>query len=361
MALSTQSVIASLMEKFGNGNGDIVGMSQDELVRAFQQVDATPKSRKTRKSKDLNAPKRPTSAYLIWLNENRSQITEEHCAHLSGRDKVKETSRTAGRLWKEMTEENKAPYVEKFKKEQIRYASEKEGYVPSTPKIQYDVNDFPEAPEGWSGPFQMKYLSKIVRGDDDKIVPIFKVFAEAVEFANQLPKDACGGITKTARGYQLRVGSELVTNPPEHARTGLASWVKGEPAVPANSDKLVKKVTFAEDTDSDSESQAPVKRGRGRPKGSKNKAKATESTEQPIVDEPAPAKRGRGRPKGSKNKAKSPTPEAVSQPNASFEEITLDIGEGDMTYMLNTETRELYEVESGEKIGEIDEHNNLLE
>ena len=82
-------------------------------------------------------------------------------------------------------------------------------------------------------------------------------------------------------------------------------------------------------------------------------------------DEPAPVKRGRGRPRGSKNKAKSPTPESESesdsQPCASIEEITLDIGEGNRTYMLNTETRELYELESGEKIGELDEHNNLVE
>ena len=133
--------------------------------------------------------------------------------------------------------------------------------------MEYDVNDFPEAPEGWSGPFQMKYLSKIVRDEDGKIVPIFKVFAEAVEFANQLPKDACGGITKTARGYQLRVGCTLITNPPEYARTGLGSWVRGVPnpetekAKPA---KVVKKVTFAEDTDSNSESRHQPS-GRGRP------------------------------------------------------------------------------------------------
>ena len=366
MALTTKSVIASLMEKFGNGDGDIVGMTQDELVRAFQQVDTQPKSRKSRKPKDPNAPKRPTSAYLIWLNENRSTITKEHCADLSGREKIKEAGRVAGRLWKEMSDEDKEPYVEKFKKEQIRYASEKEDYVPSKPKVEYDVNDFPEAPEGWSGPYQMKYLSKIVRDKDGKIVPIFKVFAEAVEFANQLPKDACGGITKTARGYQLRVGCTLITNPPEYARTGLGSWARGVPNPETEKGKpmkVVKKVTFAKDTDSESESQTPAKRGRGRPKGSKNKVKATQSTEQPIVDETAPAKRGRGRPKGSKNKAKSPTPESESdsQPCASIEEITLDIGEGDRTYMLNTETRELYEHESGEKIGELDEHNNLVE
>ena len=86
------------MEKFGNGDGDIVGMTQYELVRAFQQVDTQPKSRKSRKPKDPNAPKRPTSAYLIWLNENRSTITKEHCADLSGREKIKEAGRVAGRL-----------------------------------------------------------------------------------------------------------------------------------------------------------------------------------------------------------------------------------------------------------------------
>ena len=82
MALSTQSVITSLMEKFSNDDGEIVGLTKDELVRAFQQVDTKPsgKVRKTKKAKDPNAPKRASTAYMLWLNENRATIAEDHCS-----------------------------------------------------------------------------------------------------------------------------------------------------------------------------------------------------------------------------------------------------------------------------------------
>ena len=42
MALTTQAVITSLIEKYGNKDGDIVGLTQDELIRAFQQVNSQP-------------------------------------------------------------------------------------------------------------------------------------------------------------------------------------------------------------------------------------------------------------------------------------------------------------------------------
>ena len=186
MALSTQSVLNSLMEKFGNENGEIVGLTQDELVRSIQQIDVKPKATKIKKVKDPNAPKRPTSAYMIWLNESRKTISEEHCSHLTGKAKVTATTRKAGELWREMSDEDKSPYKEKFLVAQQKYAAEKADYVPSQPKIVYDVDHFPEASDGWSGPFQMKYLSKIVKDDDGKNIPIFKNFEDAVAKANEL-------------------------------------------------------------------------------------------------------------------------------------------------------------------------------
>lgn len=373
------------MEKFGNENGEIVGLTQDELVRSIQQIDVKPKATKTKKVKDPNAPKRPTSAYMIWLNESRKSISEEHCSHLTGKEKVTATTRKAGELWREMSDEDKSPYKEKFVVAQQKYAAEKADYVPSQPKIVYDVDHFPEASDGWSGPFQMKYLTKIVKDDDGKNIPIFKNFEDAVAKANELPVERCGGITKTARGYQLRVGHDLITNPPEHARTGLASWIKGEPSLPEagistemDVSKLVKskkKVSF-EKTDSqpcvgeesETEAETPKKRGRGRPKGSKNKAKESSPEPESDTEPEAPKKRGRGRPKGSKNKPKeeSPEPDNLPEPSEdadeglSVEEIPLDIGEGSKTYYFDTETKEIYDPETSEKIGELDDDGKFV-
>ncbi len=347
MALSTQSVLNSLMEKFGNENGEIVGLTQDELVRSIQQIDVKPKATKIKKVKDPNAPKRPTSAYMIWLNESRKTISEEHCSHLTGKAKVTATTRKAGELWREMSDEDKSPYKEKFLVAQQKYAAEKADYVPSQPKIVYDVDHFPEASDGWSGPFQMKYLSKIVKDDDGKNIPIFKNFEDAVAKANELPVERCGGITKTARGYQLRVGHDLITNPPEHARTGLASWIKGEPSLPEagistemDASKLVKskkkKVSF-EKEDSDNDAETPKKRGRGRPKGSKNKAK--ESSPEPV---------------------NLPEPSEDAEEGVSVDEITLDIGEGEKSYYINSETKEIYDPETSEKIGELNDEDTFV-
>jgi len=343
------------MSKYTNDNGDIVGLPQDDLMRAIQQMSTKPtKTTKSKKVKDPNAPKRPTSAYMIWLNETRSQIRDEHCAHLTGRDKVKGIMRMASTLWKELDDDARAPYNEKFVAAQQKYATEKEGYVPSTPKVVYDIADFPEAPDGWSGPFEMKYLSKYVKGDDGKNVPVFKNFDDAVEFANTLSKEVCGGITKTARGYQLRVGSTLITNSPKHARTGLGSWVKGDVSVSDVdvSDKetpKAKKVSFA-----DTDTEPSAKRGRGRPKGSKNKKEA--SPEPSDVDADTPAKRGRGRPKGSKNKKSSPEPtdDSNSEEVHKVVEISLDIGKGMKTFFINEETQEIYDPETTSKVGEMD-------
>ena len=367
------------MEKFGNENGEIVGLTQDELVRSIQQIDVKPKATKIKKVKDPNAPKRPTSAYMIWLNESRKTISEEHCSHLTGKAKVTATTRKAGELWREMSDEDKSPYKEKFLVAQQKYAAEKADYVPSQPKIVYDVDHFPEASEGWSGPFQMKYLSKIVKDDDGKNIPIFKNFEDAVAKANELPVERCGGITKTARGYQLRVGHDLITNPPEHARTGLASWIKGEPSLPEagistemDASKLVKskkKVSF-ETEDSDNEAETPKKRGRGRPKGSKNKAKESSPEPESDTETEAPKKRGRGRPKGSKNKTKEeslepvnlpePSEDAEEEEGVSVDEITLDIGEGEKSYYINSETKEIYDPETSEKIGELNDEDTFV-
>lgn len=378
MALSTQFVITSLMEKFSNENGEIVGLTQDELVRSIQQIDVKPKATKAKKVKDPNAPKRPTSAYMFWLNESRKTISEEHCSHLTGKAKVTATTRKAGELWREMSDEDKSPFKDKFLVAQQKYAAEKANYVPSQPKIVYDVDHFPEALDGWSGPFEMKYLSKIAKDDDGKNIPIFKNFEDAVAKANELPVERCFGITKTVRGYQLRVGHDLITNPPEHAGTGLASWIKGEPSVPEagistemDASKLVKykkKVSFETREVSDTDAETPKKRGRGRPKGSKNKSK--ESSPKPESDsESEPAKkRGRGRPKGSKNKTNEESSEPVNQPEptkdtedgVSVEEIELDIGEGCKTYYIDSDTMELYDQQTSEKIGELNDEGKFL-
>lgn len=63
--------------------------------------------------KDPNKPKKGLSAYLIFVNEKRPELTKQGL-------KMLEISKEAGSLWAKLSEEDKAPYVkkaDKFKKE----------------------------------------------------------------------------------------------------------------------------------------------------------------------------------------------------------------------------------------------------
>lgn len=78
------------------------GFSEDESYLAlFLQKEPGTRKRKAGKGKDKdpNRPKRPQSAYFIWLNEHREQIKEEHPGI-----SVTELSKKAGEMWKEVTD-----------------------------------------------------------------------------------------------------------------------------------------------------------------------------------------------------------------------------------------------------------------
>uniref|UniRef100_A0A914CW44 FACT complex subunit SSRP1 n=1 Tax=Acrobeloides nanus TaxID=290746 RepID=A0A914CW44_9BILA len=105
----------------------------------------TSKTKKGKKDKDPNAPKRATTAYMIWFNENRTKIQKEG-------DSVADTARRAGKLWKEMGDAEKKPYDEKAKKDKERYEREMKDYkasgggsaAPSSSKSKSKVTSSPQ-------------------------------------------------------------------------------------------------------------------------------------------------------------------------------------------------------------------------
>ncbi|XP_037092415.1 LOW QUALITY PROTEIN: FACT complex subunit Ssrp1-like [Pollicipes pollicipes] len=70
-----------------------------------------------RKKKDTGAPKRPMSAYFIWLNEHREQIKEEHPGI-----SVTEVSKKAGEMWREL--KDKSEWEKKNQEAKARYEEE---------------------------------------------------------------------------------------------------------------------------------------------------------------------------------------------------------------------------------------------
>merc|ERR1711915_390625 len=65
-----------------------------------------------RAKKDPSAPKRPMSAFLYFSQDKRRQIKEENPSIRNT-----EVSRILGELWRNASEEEKRPHVEKEKEE----------------------------------------------------------------------------------------------------------------------------------------------------------------------------------------------------------------------------------------------------
>ena len=75
-----------------------------------QNKTSKPRSLKSAKSKDENRPKRPMTAYFLWLNENRNKLKEEYPS-LS----LTELTKKAGELWKEEIKDKSKWEAEAFR------------------------------------------------------------------------------------------------------------------------------------------------------------------------------------------------------------------------------------------------------
>ena len=321
------SVIATLMSKYPSEDGKTT-IPQDKLEEAIALMESQqstdevekPKKRKTKKTKDPDAPKRAMSAYLRWCQVNRSQIKES----LGEGHKPTEVMREAGKLWKALDASEKTPFEEAFKVDQARYKAEMAEYKPVAPLESYSAEEYPEAPEGWSGPYQLKYLWKHA-GPDGKAMR-FKDFEEAIKVAATI--DDCKGITKTSRWYELRRGPDLMSVPQGKENSGLASWMKGSPSEPVVMTPTIKEVEEQEELPVEEEEEEekiePVK-----------KAKTKKSVMKKVkVVEPEPEP--------------EPEPESESDDEAEVDEVVID---GETYY--KDENGTLYDPKTSEEVGKL--------
>jgi len=70
-----------------------------------------------KKKKDPNAPKRPLSAYMRWLGDNRAKITKS----LGPEAKVTEIAKEAGARWKRVKKTTKGKYQAAYEKDWPAY------------------------------------------------------------------------------------------------------------------------------------------------------------------------------------------------------------------------------------------------
>lgn len=139
-----------------------------EKQRERKPGDAPKKtSKKSKKDRDENAPKRASTAFMLWLNANRENIKKDNPGI-----KVTEIAKKGGELWAEL--KDKSEWEQKAAKEKERYSKEMEEYKASGggkssgggEKRKKKSNPSPVKPA--TGGFKSKeYISDDSSGDDD--------------------------------------------------------------------------------------------------------------------------------------------------------------------------------------------------
>lgn len=221
-------MVEALEKKFNNDN-------VSEIAKFISSYKAPRSSRASKPS----GTKRVANPYVLWLKDTRQAIVDEHFDGVS--QKASEVTKKAATIWKEMSDEDKKPWVEK--NAQLK---EEAGQSPiSSPASDWNFEKKidVEVPEGWSGPHIGKYLAKSAA--KGRGVGRFATFEEAVAAAEALG-NKCGGITLEQKAYTVRVGNDPIKHPnPAQSTYSEASWTKDnfEPELAPKSPKASKKKT----------------------------------------------------------------------------------------------------------------------
>ena len=81
-------------------------------------------TKKQKKVKDPNAPKRALSAYFFFMKDTRPKVVAKNPDM-----KVTEIGKELGAMWRAMSDGEKAPYVKKADADKARYEKQKAAYV----------------------------------------------------------------------------------------------------------------------------------------------------------------------------------------------------------------------------------------
>jgi hypothetical protein len=85
---------------------------------------AAKKPAKAKAAKDPNKPKRPASAFFVFMEEFRKTFKEKHPNNKS----VAAVGKAGGDKWKQLSNAEKAPYVAKAEKRKTEYNKSMDAY-----------------------------------------------------------------------------------------------------------------------------------------------------------------------------------------------------------------------------------------
>merc|ERR1711934_692515 len=103
---------------------------QEELLKKVSQNFDNLKKKCAFSKKDLgnldkpkkdksHLPKRPTTAYFYYMNDNRAVMKEKNPD-----DKATILAKKIAEVWNKMSDKDKKPYIEKAEKDKLRYHTE---------------------------------------------------------------------------------------------------------------------------------------------------------------------------------------------------------------------------------------------
>ncbi|KAI0989986.1 hypothetical protein GJ496_001846 [Pomphorhynchus laevis] len=119
-----QSDNENVKKRMKKGSEEI--KQEDKKKRKEEDIPKVKTKRAKRKLKDANAPKRPLSAYMLWLNENRSKLKEKY----PGKS-VTELTTAAGEEWRKLEDKSKwqesaAVALQQYKENKLKMATTKD-------------------------------------------------------------------------------------------------------------------------------------------------------------------------------------------------------------------------------------------
>jgi len=174
---------------------DSYAKHQEELQN-FKMNSAGKKKKKAKIPKDANAPKKPQTAYFLWLTENRERIKQENPDVKAGPAIVK----LAGSKWAAMTDDQKKPYQERAVEAKKQYEIDFAKYKESAEYTQHQerVEQFKRVRDSAEKPKSGKKKQKFDPNAPKKPPSAFDCFAE------QMRADVDQKLSFTAQTAALR-------------------------------------------------------------------------------------------------------------------------------------------------------------
>ncbi|KAL9261485.1 High mobility group B protein 3-like protein [Drosera capensis] len=101
---------------------------------------AVSKSKKEKAAKDPNKPKRPASAFFVFMEEFRAQFKEKN----PGNNSVAAVGKAGGDKWKSLSDAEKLPYQQKAQQRKAEYEKNMKAYnkkLSEGPKEEEEESD----------------------------------------------------------------------------------------------------------------------------------------------------------------------------------------------------------------------------